>query len=104
MRTPKELNPRERIIYHPELSACPRCGGALEMSNYLMWDKTVQTLDGVISIASRPGHCADSECEGHSLRLVSAQGQQIALPGSTYGYDVLARIGWLRQEQRCSYS
>ena len=29
---------------------------------------------------------------------------QIALPGSTYGYDVLARIGWLRQERRETYA
>jgi len=28
------------------------------------------------------------------MRLPSAEGQQIALPGSTYGYDVLVRIGW----------
>lgn len=74
------------------------------MSNYLMWDKTVQTLDRVISIASRPGHCANPDCSGYPLRLVSAEGQQIALPRSTYGYDVLARIGWLRQEKRCTYN
>ena len=74
------------------------------MSNYLMWDKTVQTLDGIISIASRPGHCGDGDCSGNRLRLLSAEGQQISMPGSTYGYDVLARIGWLRQEKRCTYS
>jgi hypothetical protein len=38
------------------------------------------------------------------MRLLSAEGQQIALPGSTYGYDVLARIGWLRQERRDIYA
>jgi len=38
------------------------------------------------------------------MRLLSAQGQQIAMPGSTYGYDVLARIGWLRQERRETYA
>jgi hypothetical protein len=29
------------------------------------------------------------------MRLLLAEGQQVALPGSTYGYDVLVRIGWL---------
>jgi hypothetical protein len=74
------------------------------MYNYLAWDKTVQTLDSVLSVASRPGHCADPACRGHGARILSAEGQQIALPGFTYGYDVLARIGWLRQERRDTYT
>ena len=93
MRTPKELYPSERIIYKPELPACPHCEGPLPMYNYLAWEKTVQTLDCVLSIVSRPGHCATPTCPGHDVRLLSAEGQQIALPGSTYGYDVVARIG-----------
>ena len=104
MRTLKELCPDERIIYKPELSTCPQCGGPLVMYNYLAWDKTVQTLNRVLSIASRPGHCTDPTCFGHDMRLLSAEGQQIALPGSTYGYDVVARIGWLRQERRAIYT
>lgn len=104
MRTPKELHPSERIIYKPELPACPHCGDPLMTYNYLVWDKTVQTLDRVLSIASRPGRCTDPTCREHDARLLSAEGQQIALPGSTYGYDVLARIGWLRQERREIYA
>ena len=37
------------------------------------------------------------------MRLLSAQAQSIALPGSTYGYDVLVRIGWLRYQYRATY-
>lgn len=104
MRTPKVLYPNERIIYKPELSTCPDCGGSLVMCDYLAWDKTVQTLDVVLSIASRPASCADPQCSGHDMRLLSAEGQQIAPRGYTYGYDVLARIGWLRQERRDTYT
>ena len=104
MRTPKELYPSERMIYKPEVPACPHCGEPLVMYNYLPWDKIVQTLDRVLSVASRPGHCVNPTCPGHGMRLLSAEGQQIALPGSTYGYDVLARIGWLRQERRDIYA
>jgi len=104
MRTPKTLYPTERKIYKPELSSCPICGQALVLYNYLAWDKTVQTLNSVLSIASRPGHCLDPACSGSTMRLLSAEGQQIALPGSTYGYDVLVRIGWLRQERQATYS
>lgn len=104
MRISKELKPAERIIYHPELSTCLHCEGPLVLCNYLAWDKTIQTLDQVLSVASRPGHCADPVCPGHTMRLLSAAGQQMALAGSTYGYDVLTRIGWLRQEWRATYA
>ena len=33
-----------------------------------------------------------------------AEGQRIAPVGSTYGYDVVVRIGWWRQEARATYS
>src|SRR6266849_5368273 len=37
------------------------------------------------------------------MRLLSAEGQRIALRGSTYGYDVLVRLGWWRQEYHATY-
>jgi len=104
MRTPKRLYAEQRIIYQPELLTCPHCGELLVMWNYLAWNKTVQTLDGVVSIASRPGRCPKATCPGSRMRLLSAEAQRLALPGSTYGYDVLVRIGWLRQHQRATYS
>lgn len=73
------------------------------LCNYLAWDKAVQTLDGVFSIASRPGYCPTAGCPGHEMQLLSVQGQHITLPGSRYGYDVIARIGWQRQECRETY-
>lgn len=103
MRTPKRLYAQERLIYQPEILTCPHCGDLLVMSNYLVWDKTVQTLDRVLSVASRPGHCPHATCAGSNMRLLSAQAQSIAIPGSTYGYDVLVRIGWLRYQYRATY-
>jgi hypothetical protein len=103
MRTPKRLYPEERIIYHPELLTCPHCGDLLVMWNYLAWDKIVQTLDRVLSLAARPGHCPQATCPGSRMRILSAQAQQMAPAGSTYGYDVLVRIGWRRQHQRATY-
>ncbi len=103
MRTPKTLYPNERIIYKPELSACPHCGGPLVLYNYLSWDKVVQTLDAALSIASRPGHCTTAGCPGQTRPVLSAAGQHIALPGTTYGNDVIAHIGWQRQVRRDIY-
>ena len=103
MRTPKRLYAQQRIIYQPELLTCPHCGDLLVLCNYLAWDKTVQTLDHVLSVASRPGRCPQVTCAGSRMRLLSAQAQHLALPGSTYGYDVLVRIAWWRQEYRATY-
>ena len=103
MRTPKRLYPEERLIYHPELLTCPHCGDMLVMCNYLAWDKTVQTLDRVLSVASRPGHCPHTTCLGSRMRLLSATAQRLAVPGSTYGYDVLLCIAWWRQEYCATY-
>jgi hypothetical protein len=103
MRTPKRLYAQQRTIYQPELLTCPHCGERLELCNYLAWDKIVQTLGGVFSVASRPGHCRHDTCEGAALRLLSAEAQGIALPGSTYGYDVMVRIGWWRQHYHTTY-
>src|SRR3989475_5365330 len=103
MRTPQRLYAQERIIYQPELLTCPHCGDLLVMCNYLTWDKTVQTLAGALSVASRPGRCPRATCAGFAMRLHSAQGQRLAPPGSTYSYEVLVRIGWWRQEHRATY-
>ena len=103
MRTPKQLYAEERIIYRPALLACLHCGDLLVTWNYLAWDKTVQTLDRLLSIATRPGRCPHMTCPGSRMRLLSAEAQRLAPPGSTYGYDVLVRIGWLRQHQHATY-
>ena len=82
MRTPKRLYAQQRLIYQPELLTCPHCGDLLVMCNSLAWNKTVQTLDRVLSVASRPGRCPNETCAGARLRLLSAAAQRLALPGS----------------------
>ena len=102
MRTPKRLYAQQRLIYQPELLTCPHCGDLLVMCNYLAWNKTVQTLDRVLSVARRPGRCPHETCAGSRLRLRSAAAQRIALPHSTYGYDVLVRMGWWRSHHHAT--
>jgi len=103
MSTPKPLYAHERVMYHPELLTCPHGGDLLVMCNSLGWDKTVPRLDRVLSVASRAGRCPHATGGGVRLRLLSAAGQRIAPAGSTYGYDVVVRIGWWRQESRATY-
>ncbi len=102
MRTPKRLYAQQRLIYQPELLTCPHCGDLLVLCNSLAWNKTVQTLDRVLSVASRPGRCPNETCAGARLRLLSAAAQRLALPHSTYGDDVLVRIGWWRDQHHAT--
>src|SRR5215211_6890962 len=104
MTTPKLLYPTERRIYHPELATCPQCGTPTQLLNYLSSDKTVQTLTTTFTLASRPSRCPDPACPGFALRLRSIAARHLALPGSTYGLDVVARLGRLRQEQHLTFA
>ena len=102
MRTKRTLTPQERRIFHPELKKCPHCGAPLELCGYWRWDKTVQTLEGVISAASRPSRCTHPDCPAPENRYVSAAGATLSLPESTYGLDVVVRVGWLRERRHQS--
>lgn len=102
MRTPQRLYAQERIIDQPALLTCPHCGALLVMGNSLTWDQTVQRLDGVLSVASRPGHGPHGTGAGFARRLHAAEGQRIAPPGSPSSDDVLGRIGWRRQQSRAT--
>jgi hypothetical protein len=96
MRTPREFYPQKPMVYTCELSACPECQGPLKVA-YTSGAKTVQTLAGVWTIAHQPRYCPDSDCTRLDVLCQSAQWQQIAPRHCTYGYDVMAQIGWLRQ-------
>jgi len=89
-RRPKQLVPQERRIYHAELETCPHCGTPLRLSGHYTWRKTVQALNGVVYVASRPKECPNPGCPQDGQRYPSAAAQQVALPDSTYGLDVVA--------------
>ena len=101
-RRPKQLVPQERRIYHAELELCPHCGTPLRLSGHYMWRKTVQTLDRVVYVASRPKECPNSGCPQYGKRYPSVAAQGVALPHSTYGLDVVAQIGWWRDHEHLS--
>ncbi len=96
MRTPREFYPNKPIVYTCELSACPECQGPLKVA-YTSGAKTVQTMAGMWTIAHQPRYCPDASCVRLDVVCKSAQWQQIAPRHCTYGYDVIAQIGWLRQ-------
>ncbi len=97
MRTPKQLYPQISKMYTYELETCLICGCPLKQEEYTNGRKIVQTMESVMKIAYRPKRCLNPDCNGQGANLRSAGWQQIAPLNGTYGYDVIANIGWQRQ-------
>jgi hypothetical protein len=98
MRTPKDLTRTSPTIFSCELDTCPRCHHPLSEAHYLSGRKTVQTMLHVTTIAYRPKVCVNPRCAGAPKAFPSAGWQRVAPKHSTYGYDVIAQIGWERQK------
>ena len=102
MRTQRELYSENKVVYVCELDRCLICGQVLKTAYTSGW-KTVQTMQDVLTIAQRPKCCTNLGCPGNQRLLRSVSWQQIAPIGCTYGYDVVAQIGWQRQMQRQTF-
>ncbi len=98
MRTAKELSPDTSHVYGVELEQCPICHTSLSKCHYHSGVKIVQHLNEVSRIAYQPKMCLLPGCDAFEHTLRSAHWLQIAPLGGTYGYDVIATIGWQRQE------
>jgi Transposase, Mutator family len=104
MKTPKGLYRTTPTVYACEQADCPQCHGPLVDANYLNGRKTIQTMSGVLNIAYRPKFCARSRCAAAPLALPSAGWQRLAPKGCTYGYDVIAALGWQRQHGQLPFA
>jgi len=58
--------------------------------------RTVITLEGVVRLIHAGYRCPDAQCEGHRRTYRSVQADALALPGMTYGLDVVLLVGRLR--------
>jgi hypothetical protein len=96
MRTQRELYSENKIVYESEWDECPQCRQTMKPVYTSGW-KTVQTMNEVVTIAQRPKHCVNAECDERNKLLRSVRWQQVAPMWCTYGYDVIAQIGWQRQ-------
>ena len=96
MRTPRELYPEKTLICKCELEYCPVCKGRMTVA-YSSGPKIVQTMQGVYALTHFPKHCINPNCRKYGEKWKSAKWQRTAPLSCTYGYDVIARVGWLRQ-------
>jgi hypothetical protein len=95
----KQLEVQARYIYKSEFKNCPHCGERLWVRPHYQWRKTVQQLEGAIYVASHTSECVNIGCANYGQTYPSAEAQVITVPGCTYGLDVIAQIGWWREQE-----
>jgi hypothetical protein len=84
MRTQRELYSENKIVYESEWDECPQCRQTMKPVYTSGW-KTVQSMNEVVTIAQRPKHCVNAECDERNKLLRSVRWQQVAPMWCTYG-------------------
>ncbi|MEA2007979.1 MAG: transposase [Chloroflexota bacterium] len=100
MATPKIVYPHDYQLYTHEEDNCLHCGELLALRPFLQSIKIVQTLSETIPMLHQAKQCRNPICHGQDIVWMSAQWQQIAPHNVSYGYDVIAQIGWWRQQEK----
>jgi hypothetical protein len=98
-KTRKVLQINERHIYKTEITDCPHCGRPLQAQRHYQWRKTVQHLDKVVYVASQGKECSNAQCLHRDQVYSAAAAQMVTVPGCTYGLDVIAQVGWWREQE-----
>jgi len=95
MRRPKVYSHRTKQIFRSEITTCLSCGSRLRRYATLS-QRTVITLDGPIQLIHCGYRCPQPECPAHSRSYRSAAADALALPGFTFGLDIVVLVGQLR--------
>lgn len=95
MKPPRQLGPLPRVRYRPEVTTCAHCGAALAYS-HPVWAKPIQSLLRIEHVTSLGFRCTNPACPFPRTVYRSAQAEARQVKGSSYGLDVVARIGSLR--------
>jgi len=94
MKKARELSTVTKRFYRPEQSVCPECQKRLRRAVTLS-ERTVITLGGVIKVIHAGYRCPHAECAGRSRTYRSAVADALALPGFTFGLDIVLLVGAL---------
>ena len=84
-----------RRFYRPEQSRCPLCQRSLHRK-VTVSERTIITLGGVIKLIHAGYRCPTPDCPGQRRTYRSAAADALALPGFTFGLDIVLLVGELR--------
>ncbi len=99
MRRPKVYTDLTKRIFRSELTTCLTCGTRLRRYATLS-ERIIITLDGPVHIVHCGYRCPDPNCPTHRRTYRSAAGDAVALPGFTFGLDLVLLVGHLRLAQQ----
>lgn len=102
MRRPKQRREYSttpvRRYFRAEFTVCPTCQTRLRRYATLS-QRTVMTLDGPVHVIHRGYRCPNGACERRTRSYRSAAADALALPGFTFGLDIVILVGHLRLAQ-----
>jgi hypothetical protein len=98
MKTARKFPRITRRFYRPEQYSCPVCQRHLHRKVTLS-ERTIITLGGVIKLIHAGYRCPTPNCCGHTRTYRSAAADALALPGFTFGLDIVLLVGELRLGQ-----
>ena len=87
-----------RRWYRPVEHECPQCHRTLRQAMTLT-RRTVITLQEVIQLIHAGYRCPDAQCAGQRRTYRSPEADALALPGFTYGLDIVLLVGRLHLGQ-----
>lgn len=94
MKRAKRYPTTIRRWYRPVEHECAVCHRRLRQAMTLS-RRTVVTLQAVIKLIHAGYRCPDPQCLGRSRIYRSAEADALALPGFTYGLDIVVLVGQL---------
>ncbi len=95
MKTAKKLAHVTKRFYRPEQQICPECQRRLRRAVTLS-ERTVITLQEIIKVIHAGYRCPDPTCSANRRTYRSIEADALALPGFTFGLDVVLLVGRLR--------
>jgi hypothetical protein len=98
MRRPKVYPPLPKRICRPEFTTCLTCGTRLRRYATLS-ERPLITLAGPLHLTHCGYRCPDPACPTASRSYRSAAADALALPGFTFGLDIVVLVGHLRLAQ-----
>jgi hypothetical protein len=98
MRRPKVYPPLPKRICRPEFTTCLTCGTRLRRYATLS-ERPLITLEGPLHLTHCGYRCPDPTCLTVRRSYRSAAADALALPGFTFGLDLVVLVGHLRLAQ-----
>lgn len=95
MRRTKTYPTLTKQIFYPEIRSCLSCGTRLRRYATLS-ERTVITLAGGVRMIHYGCRCPNPTCATRTRSYRSAQADALALPGFTFGLEIVVLVGQLR--------